>query len=71
MVAQSRSRCRAMHPERSPVDNVLAGRVATQRLQDDRADLLRRLNAAISNHDAKVSPSFLMRDLDGVVIADA
>lgn len=59
-----------LHPERSPVDNVLAGWVATQRLQDDRADLLRRLNAAISDHDAKVGPSFLMRDLDGGGIAD-
>ncbi len=59
-----------LHPERSPVDQVLDGWVATKRLQDDRADLLRRLNAAISDHDAKVGPSFLMRDLDGGGIAD-
>jgi len=59
-----------LHPERSPVDQVLDGWVATQRLQDDRADLLRRLNTAISDHDAKVGPSFLMRALDGDGIAD-
>ncbi|WP_288467354.1 AAA family ATPase [uncultured Curtobacterium sp.] len=59
-----------LHPERSPVDQVLDGWVATKSLQDDRADLLRRLNAAISDHDAKVGPSFLMRDLDGGGIAD-
>ena len=59
-----------LHPETSPVDNVLAGWVATQRLQDDRAELLRRLNAAIADHDAKVGPSFLMRDLDADGLAD-
>ncbi len=59
-----------LHPERSPVDQVLDGWVATKRLQDDRADLLRRLNAAISDHDAKVGPSFLMRDLDSGGVAD-
>ncbi|WP_022902719.1 hypothetical protein [Curtobacterium sp. B8] len=43
---------------------MLAGWVATKGLQDDRASLLTRLNAAIADHDAKVGPSFLMRDLD-------
>lgn len=50
---------------------MLDGWVATRRLQDDRADLLRRLNAAISDHDAEVGPAFLMRDLDDGGIADA
>ncbi|RDH96868.1 hypothetical protein DEU32_10833 [Curtobacterium sp. AG1037] len=49
---------------------MLDGWVAAQRLQDDRADLLRRLNAAISDHDAKVGPSFLMRDLEDGGVAD-
>lgn len=49
---------------------MLDGWVATRRLQDDRADLSRRLNAAISDHDAKVGPSFLMRDLDHGGISD-
>lgn len=49
---------------------MLDGWVAPQRLQDDRADLLRRLNAAISDHDAEVGPAFLMRDFDYGGIAD-
>lgn len=60
-----------LHPERDPVRDVLAGWVATKGLQDDRAGLLTRLNAAIADHDAKVGPSFLMRDLDADGLADA
>lgn len=52
-----------LHPEREPVQNVLSRWVATKGFQDDRADLLTRLNAQIQDHDAKVGPSFLMRDL--------
>ncbi|ROP65595.1 McrB family protein [Curtobacterium sp. ZW137] len=52
-----------LHPEREPVQNVLSRWAATKGLQDDRADLLMRLNAQIQDHDAKVGPSFLMRDL--------
>lgn len=59
-----------LHPERDPVRDVLAGWVATKGLQDDRAGLLTRLNAAIADHDAKVGPSFLMRDLDANGLAD-
>ncbi|MCL9665413.1 AAA family ATPase [Curtobacterium albidum] len=59
-----------LHPERSPVRDVLAGWAANKSLQDDRAGLLTRLNAAIADHDAKVGPSFLMRDLDENGLAD-
>ncbi|MDK8171276.1 AAA family ATPase [Curtobacterium citreum] len=59
-----------LHPERDPVRDVLAGWVATKGLQDDRASLLTQLNAAIADHDAKVGPSFLMRDLDADGLAD-
>lgn len=59
-----------LHPERDPVQNVLAGWAATKGLQDDRADLLTRLNAQIQDHDAKVGPSFLMRDLGGTGLQD-
>ncbi len=59
-----------LHPERDPVRDVLAGWAATKGLQDDRANLLTRLNAAIADHDAKVGPSFLMRDLDETGLAD-
>jgi len=52
-----------LHPERAPVQNVLSRWAATKGLQDDRAALLTRLNAQIQDHDAKVGPSFLMRDL--------
>ncbi|MFL0389951.1 hypothetical protein [Curtobacterium sp. 179-B 9B NHS] len=34
------------------------------------ADLLTRLNAQIQDHDAKVGPSFLMRDLAGPGLQD-
>ncbi|TCK63142.1 AAA family ATPase [Curtobacterium sp. PhB136] len=53
-----------LHPERDPVQNVLTHWAATKGLQDDRADLLTRLNTQIQDHDAKVGPSFLMKDLD-------
>jgi 5-methylcytosine-specific restriction protein B len=59
-----------LHPELDPVRDVLAGWAATKGLQDDRASLLTRLNAAIADHDAKVGPSFLMRDLDADGLAD-
>ncbi len=59
-----------LHPERDPVRNVLAGWAATKGLQDGRADLLTRLNAQIQDHDAKVGPSFLMRDLGGTGLQD-
>jgi 5-methylcytosine-specific restriction protein B len=59
-----------LHPERDPVRDVLAGWAAIKGLQDDRASLLTRLNAAIADHDAKVGPSFLMRDLDADGLAD-
>ncbi|WP_144759715.1 AAA family ATPase [Curtobacterium sp. 9128] len=59
-----------LHPGREPVQNVLARWVATNGLQDDRADLLTRLNAQIQDHDAKVGPSFLMRDLAGSGLQD-
>ncbi|MCY1694860.1 AAA family ATPase [Curtobacterium sp. SL109] len=59
-----------LHPERDPVRNVLAGWTATRGLQDNRADLLTRLNAQIQDHDAKVGPSFLMRDLGGTGLQD-
>ncbi|MCM3504888.1 AAA family ATPase [Curtobacterium sp. ODYSSEY 48 V2] len=59
-----------LHPEREPVRNVLSRWVVTNRLQDDRADLLTRLNAQIQDHDAKVGPSFLMRDLAGTGLQD-
>lgn len=52
-----------LHPEREPVQEVLARWTATKGLHDDRAELLTRLNAQIHDHDAKVGPSFLMRDL--------
>ncbi|MCS5507209.1 hypothetical protein [Curtobacterium flaccumfaciens] len=39
-------------------------------VQDDRADLLTRLNAQIHDHDAKVGRSFLMRDLAGTGLQD-
>ena len=35
------------------------------------ADLLTRLNAQIQDHDVKVGPSFLMRDLGGAALQDA
>ena len=38
--------------------------------QAHRADLLTRLNAQIQDHDAKVGPSFLMRDLAGTGLQD-
>lgn len=41
-----------------------------QGLQDDRADRLERLNAQIQDHEAKVGPSFLMRDLAGTGLQD-
>lgn len=44
--------------------------MATKGLQDDRADLLTRLNAQIEHHDAKVGPPFLMRDLAGTGLQD-
>ncbi|OEI70166.1 ATPase AAA [Curtobacterium sp. ER1/6] len=50
---------------------MLAGGVATQRLQDDRAELRRGPDAAISDHGAKVDPSFLTRELNNGGIADA
>ncbi|MBF4615838.1 AAA family ATPase [Curtobacterium sp. VKM Ac-1376] len=59
-----------LHPEREPVQNVLSRWAATKGLQDDRADLLTRLNAQIQDHDAKVGPSFLMRDLAGTGLQD-
>ncbi|MBT1684628.1 AAA family ATPase [Curtobacterium flaccumfaciens] len=59
-----------LHPERVPVQNVLTHWVATKGLQDDRADLLTRLNTQIEDHDAKVGPSFLMRDLEGTGLQD-
>ncbi|PYY45739.1 AAA family ATPase [Curtobacterium sp. MCBD17_023] len=59
-----------LHPERDPVRNVLAGWAATKGLKDDRSDLLMRLNAQIQDHDAKVGPSFLMRDLGGTGLQD-
>jgi len=59
-----------LHPEREPVQAVLSRWVVTKGLQDDRADLLTRLNTAIADHDAKVGPSFLMRDLDANGLAD-
>ncbi|MGG7308264.1 McrB family protein [Curtobacterium sp. AB451] len=59
-----------LHPERDPVRDVLADWTATKGFQDDRASLLTRLNAAIADHDAKVGPSFLMRDLDANGLAD-
>lgn len=59
-----------LHPEREPVQNVLSRWAATNGLQDDRADLLARLNAQIQDHDAKVGPSFLMRDLAGGGLRD-
>ncbi|WP_146243965.1 AAA family ATPase [Curtobacterium sp. MCBD17_013] len=58
-----------LHPDRIPVKDVLPSWVAAQGLQDDRADLLDRLNGAIIEHDAKVGPSFLMRDLDDAGVA--
>lgn len=59
-----------LHPERAPVQNVLSRWAATKGLQDDRAELLTRLNAQIQDHDAKVGPSFLMRDLAGTGLQD-
>ncbi|WIB78770.1 AAA family ATPase [Curtobacterium sp. MCPF17_002] len=59
-----------LHPEREPVQNVLSRWAATKGLRDDRADLLTRLNAQIQDHDAKVGPSFLMRDLAGTGLQD-
>ncbi|QWS34914.1 AAA family ATPase [Curtobacterium aetherium] len=59
-----------LHPEREPVQDVLSRWLVTQGLQDDRADLLTRLNAQIQDHDAKVGPSFLMRDLAGTGLQD-
>ncbi|WP_420367250.1 AAA family ATPase [Curtobacterium sp. L1-20] len=59
-----------LHPEREPVQDVLSRWVVTKGLQDDRAGLLTRLNAQIQDHDAKVGPSFLMRDLAGTGLQD-
>ncbi|MFJ2980734.1 AAA family ATPase [Curtobacterium sp. NPDC087082] len=59
-----------LHPERDPVQDVLSRWVVSKGLQDDRADLLTRLNAQIQDHDAKVGPSFLMRDLAGTGLQD-
>ncbi|WP_181435606.1 McrB family protein [Curtobacterium sp. MCPF17_051] len=59
-----------LHPERTPVQNVLSRWAATKGLQDDRAALLTRLNAQIQDHDAKIGPSFLMRDLEGTGLQD-
>lgn len=47
------------------MQNVLSRWLATKDLHDARADLLTRTNAQIHDHDAKVGPSFLMRDLAG------
>lgn len=58
------------YPERDPVRILLSRWTATNGPQDDRADLLARLNAQIQDHDANVIPSFLMRTLAGAGLPD-
>jgi 5-methylcytosine-specific restriction protein B len=52
-----------LHPDLEPTNALLARWMAEQPFDDDRVALLSALNAKIRDHDAKVGPSFLMRDL--------
>ena len=52
-----------LHPDLPPVNTLLAEWMSQQPFDDDRVALLGALNAKIRDHDAKVGPSFLMRDL--------
>jgi len=52
-----------LHPELTPVRGLLSRWVDARNLTDDRAELLDTLNGRIVDHDAKIGPSFLMRDL--------
>lgn len=53
-----------LHPETAPVAGLLA-RWLPDEATDDRDLLLDELNRRIPDHDAKIGPSFLMRDLPG------
>lgn len=52
-----------LHPDEAPVSGVLAGWLAANRFDDDRAHLLAALNAAIEDQDRdlRIGPSYLMR----------
>lgn len=53
-----------LHPETAPVAGLL-GRWTSPEVTDQRDLLLDELNRRIVDHDAKIGPSFLMRDLPG------
>jgi len=52
-----------LHPEITPIQGLLGRWVTSHQISDDRAELLESLNERILDHDAKIGPSFLMRDL--------
>jgi 5-methylcytosine-specific restriction protein B len=51
-----------LHPDQKPVDRLLVSWMNEQSFSDDRVGLLAELNRRIQDYDAKVGPSFLMRD---------
>ncbi|RFA13918.1 hypothetical protein B7R21_07610 [Subtercola boreus] len=57
-----------LHPDTDPVRGLLGEWMLAQPFTDDRSELLVELNRTIADYDAKIGPSFLMRDLqhDGI-----
>jgi 5-methylcytosine-specific restriction protein B len=51
-----------LHPDEAPINTLLSRWVAHEGLRDDRAELFAELNRQIPDRDAKVGPSFFMRD---------
>lgn len=54
-----------LHPDESPIQQLLPRWMNSQNLTDDRASLFAELNTRIPDRDAKIGPSFFMRDLGG------
>lgn len=52
-----------LHPDITPVDQVLERWMAKQKFDDDRVALWGALNERITDHDSKIGPSFLMRNV--------
>jgi len=52
-----------LHPDIAPVSQVLEKWMGAQTFDDDRVAVWSTLNERIADHDAKIGPSFLMRDL--------
>ena len=52
-----------LHPEEPPVRDLLERWLAARGYPDDAARLLRELNVRIEDHDFKIGPSYLMREL--------